>query len=127
MQYLGYRDPNGVIHILNESGSLPPLADEYEWTMVVQAEPLPASDAEVIEPDVEVVDAQSEPTPRRQRRSHRPGLLETLLPLLSPQQGQKPKDRAQELIDALPDEFRAKLGQLVRAFYRPELPPFPGV
>ena len=107
MQLLAYRDPAGRVHILNEAQALPPLADGHEWTMVMQAHAEPA-----------------EP-PTQQTAPARPGWLETVIPLLTPRPGQTAKERAQELVDALPVELRTKVSQVVQAFHRPELPTFP--
>ena len=42
MQLLAFREPSGKVFILDEIQALPPLAEGYEWTMVVQPESAPA-------------------------------------------------------------------------------------
>lgn len=121
MQFLAFKDPSGRVFIIDEAEALPPLANGYEWTVVVR-------------PD-QVIMAEAEPEPVResappppQYRNSSPGLLDMLLPILTPRDGQSPQERAQELVDALPDELRGKIGQLARALRPPrQLPPFPGV
>ena len=117
MDLLAFRDPTGRVYIMSESTALPPLAHGYEWTRVVQPDVMMADD------DV------SEPEPAPSRPNKGPGFLETVIPLLIPRTDQSPQERAQELIDALPEEIRSQLGKLMRALAPPrppELPPFPG-
>lgn len=122
MQQLAFKDPAGRIHLMSESEALPPLARGYQWTMVVQ--PTCVMDEEP-EPDAGPDTAQ-EPV-----GGHSPaGVLDLVMPLLTPREDQTPQERAKELIDSIPADVRGKLSQLFRALVpaRPvELPPFPGV
>ena len=117
MQLLAYSDPSGRIYVLNEAQALPPLAEGFDWTMVIQ-------------PDMEAAPAcesTSEPEPVRRQRPK--SVLDIVIPLLTPQPGQSPQERAQELVDVMPPELRSKLGELARAFQWQSpstLPPFPG-
>ena len=36
MQLLAFREPSGRVFIIDELHALPPLAEGYEWTMVIQ-------------------------------------------------------------------------------------------
>lgn len=117
MQLLAYRDPTGRVYILNEAQALPPLGEGYEWTMVVRPDA-----ASMPEPDLE---PEPEPAPAPRQAA---GVLDVLLPLFTPRPGQSAKERAQELIDAIPDDVRNKVAELVRSLKSPPtLPPFPGM
>ena len=120
MQLLAYRDPTGRVFILNESQALPPLAEGYEWTMVIQPDSIHR------EPPQGYAQPEPEPAPRNAARPASGGILDMVIPMLTPRPGQSAQERAQEIVEALPADLRSKLGQLVRAFHRPELPPFPG-
>ena len=118
MQLLAFKDPTGTVYLMSESEALPPLADGYEWTMVVRPD-------RVMDED----DVVADPEPSRSATGQRPGFLDVVIPLLTPQEGQSAQERAQELIDVLPEDVRGKLSQLFRALVprRPQdLPPFPG-
>ena len=124
MQLLAFKDPTGTIYLMSESQALPPLADGYEWTMVVQPDQSTDS-GEYPEPDDY---AEPEPT-SSYRPVQRRGFLDVMIPLLTPQNGQSAQERAQELVDAIPEELRGKLAKLFRALVPPqpqEWPPFPG-
>ena len=116
MQLLAYRDPTGRVFILNESQALPPLAEGYEWTMVIQPDSIHREPPPV----------EPEPAPRNAARPGTGGIRDMVIPMLTPRPGQSAQERAQEIGEAWPADLRSKLGQLVRAFHRPELPPFPG-
>ena len=119
LQELAFKDPTGRVYMMRETEALPPLAQGYEWTMVVR-------------PDG-VMDQQG-PEPS-QERAHAPrhrnggaGFLDLMAQLLTPREGQSAKERAQELVDVIPEDVRSQIGQLVRALTpRPQLPPFPGM
>lgn len=118
MQQLAFKDPSGRIYLMSESEALPPLAQGFEWTMVVQ----PAC--------VMGEEPAAEPEPTPSPVGDPAGILDLVLPLLTPREDQSPEERAKELIDALPENLRGNLAKLFRALVpaRPvELPPFPGV
>jgi len=136
MQRLAYKDPSGGIHLL--TGSLPPLAQGYEWTRVIDAEPATGAEAEELaeadqSPEVSATGAQlpaprpATRRPRRRQPSQQPGIVDELIPVLTPRPGQTPQERARELIDAMPADTRGKVKELLQAFQgqRQDLPPFP--
>ena len=131
MQLLAFKDPNGRVYLMDDADALPPLANGYEWTVVVRPDHVMAND--VIEPEPEPYTElepyiESEPAWTPSHRNAAPDFLDMLLPILTPRDGQSPQERAQELVDALPGQLRAKIGQLMRALLPPrQLPPFPGV
>ena len=119
LQELAFKDPTGRVYMMRETEALPPLAQGYEWTMVVRPDA-------VIDEDVHF---EPEPEPERTSRQNS-GFLDMVIPLLMPRADQTAQERAQELVDAMPEEVRGKLAQLFRALAPPrpaELPPFPGV
>ena len=129
MNQLAFKDPNGCVYIMGESGSVPPLAEGYEWTMVVRPDAVFDGD---VGDDARTEDDShdDQPEPARATSRQSAGILDVVIPLLTPQADQSPKERAQELIDALPEELRGKLATLFRALVptkAPILPPFPGV
>ena len=142
MQVLAFRAPSGQVYIMEGASSLPPLGEGYEWTTVVQPDYFvdrnqpwseDESDPDESEDDEphELEDDDPEPIPVRVRvsRRRRRGILDKMAPLLIPREGQTPKERAQELIDALPENVRGKLAKFARAVMPPkaeDLPPFPG-
>ena len=107
MQMLAFKDPTGRVYILDEAQALPQLADGFEWTMVVRPDPVPAE-------------------PSRPRRPDAGSWFDTLIAVITPRSGQTPQERAQELVEMLPEDLRKRLGRVIRSFHQPELPPFPG-
>lgn len=112
-QQLAFKDPTGRVYIMDEAEALPPLAEGFEWTVVVRPDQVMTEEPE----------PEYEPAPRR-------GFLDIVVPIFTPRADQTPQERAQELIDAIPADARTKLAQLFRALVPrqpPDLPPFPGV
>ena len=142
MHELAFKDPAGRVFIMDEHRMVPPLADGYEWTFVFRSDDGADERAEAgreaaIEPDdvLERDDAWSDDGPANEARPHSarprvsPGLLDVIIPLFTPQDGQTPQERAKELVDAIPEDVRVQLSRLVRAIVPPRaarLPPFPG-
>ena len=124
MQLLAFKDPTGTVYLMSESEALPPLADGYEWTMVVRPDRIADAD------EIPESEPGSEPAPQYHRvAGQRRGFLDVMVPLLTPQNGQSAQERAQELVNAIPEDVRSKLAQLFRAWVprQPQdLPPFPG-
>ena len=121
LQELAFKDPTGRVYMMRETEALPPLAEGYEWTMVVRPDAMMAEE-DFYEPDLE-------PEPEQADRQGG-GFFDIVIPLLMPRTNQTAQERAQELVDAMPEEVRGKLSQLFRAIVPPkpaELPPFPGV
>ena len=121
-QQLAFIDPTGRVYIVGESNALPPLADDYEWTFVMR----PVNGAQAAqEPAPAAASA-----PETAETTRQPGgILDVVIPLLTPRDDQSPQERAKELLDALPEGTRGKLAKLIRALAPPrpiELPPFPG-
>lgn len=123
LQELAFKDPTGRVYMMRETEALPPLAEGYEWTMVVRPDAVMAEEA--------FYEPEPEPEPEaEQSDGQNGGFLDIVIPLLMPRADQTAQERAQELVDAMPEDVRGKLSQLFRALVPPkpaELPPFPGV
>ena len=125
MEILAFRDPSGRVHILEEAPGLPPLAEGYAWTLVVRPDEYANDD---MPPEHHPGDADH-PGDASHQTPTAPGFLDVVMPLLTPRDDQSPQERAQELINSLPEDFRKKLAKLVQALAPPrpaQLPPFPG-
>ena len=116
-QQLAFIDPTGRVYIMGETNTLPPLAEDYEWTFVMR----PVHVADVGHETVD--DADQEEPHTSSSRGHasrsRGGVLDLLIPLLTPNADQSPQERAQELIDALPEDIRDHLTKLISALAPP--------
>ena len=117
MQLLGFREPSGRVFIIDEINALPPLAEGYEWTMVVHPERTQSAQG---------ADNTSTPAQAESKApAEQPGIFDVLLKMLTPSPGQTPHERGVELIGMLPADLRRNLTILLRAVLPQSLPPFP--
>lgn len=120
MQLLAFREPSGRVFIIDEIHALPPLAEGYEWTMVVQPDRDPPGSNIPDQPTATAVPAAATASPAKT-----PGIFDVALQLLTPRPGQTPEERGLELIAMLPADLRRDLTRLLRVFLPRTLPPFP--
>lgn len=122
MQLLAFREPSGRVFIIDEIHALPPLAEGYEWTMVVQPDrdqPAPSTPEQSTSADVPATASPDASPPGV------PGIFDIALQVLTPRPGQTPEERGLELLGMLPADLRRNLAKLLRVIMPPTLPPFP--
>ena len=117
MQLLAFREPSGRVFIIDEIHALPPLAEGYEWTMVIQ----PERD----QPEPNTPEQPASANVPATGPAKVPGIFDLALHLLTPKPGQTPEQRGQELIGMLPADVRRDLTKLLRIILPPTLPLFP--